>query len=1213
MIIVTFLGNIMNHIYKKIWNKTLGRIVVVSEHAKSTACGSGSTHTVGSTVHIIAEQQPSFTLKPVVIAVAISLGGLSSQSAFAESIIKCDHIDSSNSPVVNIVVNNAQGIDNVTPAETRGDLICGSQIVSQVNSLESNTATINQNMVVTIFTDTLKVGTGGIDSKGAVNGPATNKEISFNNNKLTHVAAATADTDATNLKQVQDLIAASGSAAAPNDNYAHQSSSTALGSASNSAYQIENDGTKITKVGGINVTATGLSLDTITAVNGQILTPEQIDQFKKAAEKGGNIAIGYSNSALGSRNITLDTSSNAVGFSNLASGLNSNALGSLNKALATNSNALGSRNIASGSDSTAVGAGNNASGESSSALGSSNTASGIKSSAVGAWNLASNENSSALGRGNTASGAFSSAIGYGNTASGAYTSALGNYNVASGRASTALGYMSFAANTAALAVGQSVSLTTTRDRRGGTLFNLAGIIVSATGTVTPATLTTSSIVSIDSKTNVTEEEKQKIVDQIQYLGSVAVNNPLNSADGFASTSVGISNLASGTASSAVGFNNTASEKNSSVFGSNSQATAEGATALGDNSLANEANTISVGKAGAEKRITNVANAINNYDAVNFSQLTALTNVLGGSFNNGSYTAPTYVIQSGNYNTVGTAFTAIDNKLTDLQTQINHLPSGSGTGADGKSAYEIAKVNGFQGTETEWLASLKGATGAKGDKGDTGLTGATGEKGDKGDKGDTGLTGATGEKGDKGDKGDTGLTGATGEKGDKGDKGDTGLTGATGEKGDKGDKGDTGLTGATGEKGDKGDKGDTGLTGATGEKGDKGDKGDTGLTGATGEKGDKGDKGDTGATGKSAFEIAKENGFLGTEAEWSNSISNSYIQIQSNTPKIEPKAEATGQDAIAIGANTSAQGDQSISIGVGNQVTGDRSGAIGDPSYINADDSYAIGNNNTINGDGKTFVLGNNVNTSAQNAVVLGNDSASNRDNTVSVGATEKERQIIHVAAGTEDTDAVNLKQMKDADTQVLNDAKSYADSGDKATLVNAKTYTNEREVSIRNDFALADKTVLNDAKAHADAGNKVTLESAKTYTNEREVVIRQEYKSADAQVLSEAKSYADTKFTDLENEFRDVSNRLAHNMEKNREIAAEGIAGIAAMSNIPTPAVQGTTSVGLGVGNYDSKSALAIGASHYFENGVAIKGSFSSGLNSGKNTAVGAGVSYSWK
>ena len=56
-----------------------------------------------------------------------------------------------------------------------------------------------------------------------------------------------------------------------------------------------------------------------------------------------------------------------------------------------------------------------------------------------------------------------------------------------------------------------------------------------------------------------------------------------------------------------------------------------------------------------------------------------------------------------------------------------------------------------------------------------------------------------------------------------------------------------------------------LIGATGEKGD------TGATGAQGEKGDKGDKGDTGADGKSAYDLAIEKGFDGTEEEWLASL------------------------------------------------------------------------------------------------------------------------------------------------------------------------------------------------------------------------------------------------------------------------------------------------------------------------------------------------------
>ena len=39
-----------------------------------------------------------------------------------------------------------------------------------------------------------------------------------------------------------------------------------------------------------------------------------------------------------------------------------------------------------------------------------------------------------------------------------------------------------------------------------------------------------------------------------------------------------------------------------------------------------------------------------------------------------------------------------------------------TGKDGLSAYEIAKAGGYEGSEEEWIASLKGDTGAKGDSG-----------------------------------------------------------------------------------------------------------------------------------------------------------------------------------------------------------------------------------------------------------------------------------------------------------------------------------------------------------------------------------------------------------------------------------------------------------------------------------------------------------------
>ena len=60
---------------------------------------------------------------------------------------------------------------------------------------------------------------------------------------------------------------------------------------------------------------------------------------------------------------------------------------------------------------------------------------------------------------------------------------------------------------------------------------------------------------------------------------------------------------------------------------------------------------------------------------------------------------------------------------------------------GLSAYEIAVEKGFEGTEEEWLVSLKGQQGEKG------------EQGIQGEKGETGIKGEKGDKGDKGDKGE----------------------------------------------------------------------------------------------------------------------------------------------------------------------------------------------------------------------------------------------------------------------------------------------------------------------------------------------------------------------------------------------------------------------------------------------------------------------------
>ena len=131
---------------------------------------------------------------------------------------------------------------------------------------------------------------------------------------------------------------------------------------------------------------------------------------------------------------------------------------------------------------------------------------------------------------------------------------------------------------------------------------------------------------------------------------------------------------------------------------------------------------------------------------------------------------------------------------------------------GKSAYEVAVENGFSGTETEWLASLKGATGAPGANGKDGENGETPYVGDNGNwyigADDTGKP----SRGAKGEPGQDGVTPTFSiesvETGEPGTDADVTMTGDAPNhglrfvipRGDKGDKGDTGAQGPQGVSG-----------------------------------------------------------------------------------------------------------------------------------------------------------------------------------------------------------------------------------------------------------------------------------------------------------------------------------------------------------------------------------------------------------------------------
>jgi hypothetical protein len=214
---------------------------------------------------------------------------------------------------------------------------------------------------------------------------------------------------------------------------------------------------------------------------------------------------------------------------------------------------------------------------------------------------------------------------------------------------------------------------------------------------------------------------------------------------------------------------------------------------------------------------------------------------------------------------------------------NNLPDQSQDWADVVER-EIKKFDkkGGNSQNTSTTVTIQGEQGVKGDKGDAG------PEGPEGPRGQTGLPGKDGLQGPQGPQGEPGVDGADGIQGEPG------QDGADGTEGPAGPRGEAGLDGATGPKGDKGDTGQQGPKGLNGTPGVDGDSayeiakqngfkgteqqwldsliGSVGPMGGNGATGPAGPQGIQGYTGLSAYQVAQANGFTGTEQEWLDSLS-----------------------------------------------------------------------------------------------------------------------------------------------------------------------------------------------------------------------------------------------------------------------------------------------------------------------------------------------------
>ncbi len=204
---------------------------------------------------------------------------------------------------------------------------------------------------------------------------------------------------------------------------------------------------------------------------------------------------------------------------------------------------------------------------------------------------------------------------------------------------------------------------------------------------------------------------------------------------------------------------------------------------------------------------------------------------------------------------------------------------------------------------------------------------------------------------------------------------------------------------------------------------------------------------------------------------------SYIAVSSNLTPGLPAATATGKDSMAIGPGATALGDTSVAVGTAastfqaySTVVGsgavsasanttvigsgastsakaDSAVAIGYNSNAEANNALALGTSAQVDANAANGVaLGANAYAKADGSMALGANSLSDRANTISVGTAGAERQIVNVAAGTQDTDAVNLSQMNAAIASVAGggsaDAVIYDTSAHNKLTLGGKGTTN---------------------------------------------------------------------------------------------------------------------------------------------------------------------------
>ena len=143
---------------------------------------------------------------------------------------------------------------------------------------------------------------------------------------------------------------------------------------------------------------------------------------------------------------------------------------------------------------------------------------------------------------------------------------------------------------------------------------------------------------------------------------------------------------------------------------------------------------------------------------------------------------------------------------------------------------------------------------------------------------------------------------------------------------------------------------------------------------------------------------------------------------------EEDSLAVGEDSLAMGAKTIVNGNAGIGIGLNTLVLADAINgiAIGSNARANHANSIAMGSGSQTTRGAQTGYTAYNM------------DAPQNSVGEFSVGSEDGQRQITNVAAGSADTDAVNVGQLKVTDAQVSQNTQSITNLNNQVTNLDTR-------------------------------------------------------------------------------------------------------------------------------------------------------------------------------